>query len=152
MANISKYQSYKAAWARIRDAINDSYYLEAITICESIISDRLLSFVNGESSKKLTTRSSFYDLTRAAEKLLQENTGESSPQIDVGEIDDWRVLRNKTVHAFVKTLPGESTLEVREFQSMCETVAKQGSRLARSVCTWHRKMLIEKERKMRKST
>lgn len=42
--NLQKYLSYKEAWTRINKAIKAKYFLEAIVIEESIMSDRLISF------------------------------------------------------------------------------------------------------------
>lgn len=42
--NIQKYDSYKYAYDQIRAAINARFYLEAITIEESILADRLYRF------------------------------------------------------------------------------------------------------------
>jgi len=44
-SNIRKYLSYKEAYSRMDKAIKNGFYFEAITIQESILSDRLLSFV-----------------------------------------------------------------------------------------------------------
>lgn len=42
--NTIKYYSYRAAYSRMNLAMKSGFYLEAIAIQESIISDRLLSF------------------------------------------------------------------------------------------------------------
>jgi|SRR5579871_1003630 len=44
-ANINQYFSYREAWGRIRRAKGHGYYLEAVTLEESIIADRLISFL-----------------------------------------------------------------------------------------------------------
>ena len=41
--NASKYYSYREAWTRIKLAQENGFYLEAIAIQESIISDRLIA-------------------------------------------------------------------------------------------------------------
>ncbi len=52
--NVAKYLSYREAWARIKLARRQGFFLEAVTIDESIISDRLLSFL--EKGFSLTLR------------------------------------------------------------------------------------------------
>ncbi len=47
--NTAKYLSYEEAWRRIDSAKAGGFFFEVVTICESIISDRLLSFVKGVS-------------------------------------------------------------------------------------------------------
>lgn len=43
----SKHLSYAEAWRRIKNATESGFHFEAVTLCESIISDRLLSYVRG---------------------------------------------------------------------------------------------------------
>jgi len=43
--NYTKYESYRFAFDQIDRAIKDGYFLEAITIEESILADRLISFL-----------------------------------------------------------------------------------------------------------
>lgn len=45
--NDLKYLSYKEAWSRITKGLENGSYLEVVTICESIIADRLWSYVSG---------------------------------------------------------------------------------------------------------
>ncbi|MBK8182926.1 MAG: hypothetical protein IPK63_08495 [Candidatus Competibacteraceae bacterium] len=47
---ITRYQLYKRAYAKINESIKQGFYLEAISIIESLISDRLesrLTFLKG---------------------------------------------------------------------------------------------------------
>ena len=43
--NAAEYFSYAEAWVRIREARGSGFHLEAVTLQESIIADRLLSFL-----------------------------------------------------------------------------------------------------------
>ena len=43
--NANKYFSYSEAWVRIKKARGYGFYLEAVTLEESIIADRLVSFL-----------------------------------------------------------------------------------------------------------
>jgi hypothetical protein len=43
--NADKYFSYSEAWVRIKKARGSGFYLEAVTLQESIIADRLVSFL-----------------------------------------------------------------------------------------------------------
>ncbi len=54
--NAEKYKSYYEAWSRIRKAQKNQFFLEAITIQESIISDRLISFLAGSNAKTILTK------------------------------------------------------------------------------------------------
>jgi hypothetical protein len=45
--NVVKYLSYREAWTRIKQAQEQGFYLEAVTLEESIITDRLISYLVG---------------------------------------------------------------------------------------------------------
>lgn len=122
--NVQKYLSYKEAWARIEQAQNDGYYLEAVTIIESIISDRLLSFLVGigkiDRESKKVEKIGFGNLIDQWRSVVGQN-GAASPQaIDeilslVDRVNSWRDKRNLVVHGIVKSLPGTATEDVTSF-------------------------------------
>ena len=49
--NTAKYESYTEAWRRIKAAQEKEFFLEAIVIEESIISDRLVSYLSRPGSR-----------------------------------------------------------------------------------------------------
>ncbi|MFH1314722.1 MAG: hypothetical protein ABIJ00_16070 [Candidatus Eisenbacteria bacterium] len=137
MRNPEKYLSYKAAWERIDSALGDGYWLEAITLCESIMADRLLSYVKGvDPEARLYLRTSFGKLIErwrasAGDSLLQAK-GDLG-----GQVDGWREQRNEAVHGFVKSEPGTPTPPVDEFLILVKETAEKGRELARRVSDWH---------------
>jgi len=93
----SRYRLYAKAWKRIKQAICDEYYLEAITLLESILTDRMES------------RASYLKQTNQGFQNLGDliNTLRISEQVDelkaiLGVIDAWRIRRNKAIHEMVK--------------------------------------------------
>lgn len=135
--NISKGISYAEAWRRVKAANAAGFHFEAVTICESILSDRLLSFVAwADPSSKLTERTSFGELIRRwreQAKELPELGG-----VDLGlAVDSWRDQRNKVVHGLAKSAPGTPTKELEAFLASAKEAALQGAALARAVCRWH---------------
>jgi hypothetical protein len=92
-------------YARIRDQIEaakrDGYLLEAITLIESVLTDRLESRA-GFLTKKNQGFSTLGSLTR----LLGKLGGEESFQVIVCEIDQWREQRNKALHELAKDEEG----------------------------------------------
>lgn len=59
----AKYLSYTVAWRRIEAATTGGCYFEVVTLCESILSDRRLSYVLGvNSGGKWKASSRFADL------------------------------------------------------------------------------------------
>ena len=140
MSNTPKYLSYKEAWRRVDAAIEGGYYFEAVTICESIISDRLFSYVTGVSPEsKLKIKSSLGDLIAEWKKTA----GDSLPKGLADEVDAWRLDRNSIVHGLVKSAPGRPTDDVGCFLEKAKEAAIAGKRLARQVSSWHKKRLRE---------
>ncbi|MFP5229566.1 MAG: hypothetical protein ACLGXA_18285 [Acidobacteriota bacterium] len=147
--NTAKYLSYREAWRRINAAITDGYFFEAVTLCESIISDRLLSYVRGVSpSSKATIRTSFATLITEWRKLA--GTFPVHQTTDLGEaIDRWRVGRNAVVHGMTKSMPDTATHELQSYMKRVEEAARSGAALARAVSNWHRRQLASYRNKNR---
>ena len=141
MSNTAKYLSYQEAWRRIKAANEAGFHFETVTLCESIISDRLLSYIRGiNPSSKTGTRTHFAKLIlewRKCSAALPLYKG-----TDLGSaVDAWRDERNLVVHGLTKSEPGTATDELQPFLARAETTAAKGVELARAVSTWHKKQL-----------
>ena len=144
MSNKSKYLSYKKAWERINAALEQGFFLEAITIEESIISDRLLSYILGvEPKAKVGIKSGLGDLI----SHWRKHAGASLIQADGADLGDatnvWRVKRNSAVHGLVKSAPGTPTTQPDDFLELARQAAEDGKTLARKIQNWHKKMLLD---------
>jgi hypothetical protein len=142
MRNKSKYFSYKAAWERINIAMEAGFHLEAITIEESIISDRLLSYIIGVApNSKVHARSGLGELI----SQWRKHAGASLMKLDGKDLgkaaDAWRVKRNTAVHGLVKSSPGTPTMQPDDFFELARLTAEEGKILAREIQNWHRKTL-----------
>jgi hypothetical protein len=151
MKNTAKYLSYKKAWERINFALDSNFYLEAITIEESIISDRLLSYLLGISpTLNLSTKSSMGELIKQWRKMAGSKLIGTEGS-DLGKLaDEWRKKRNSAVHGIVKSSPGTSTIDPSDFFELARQTAIEGYQLTRKIQNWHKEMLdahIEKHKK-----
>ena len=142
MSDKSKYLSYKAAWERINIAMEAGFHLEAITIEESIISDRLLSYVRGvDPSSKIHERSGMGELITRWRKLADASLIKPDGS-DLGKAtDEWRIKRNTAVHGLVKSPPGTPTIQPNDFFELARQTAEEGKVLAREIQNWHKKIL-----------
>jgi hypothetical protein len=143
MKNTPKFLSYSKAWERINSALEASFHLEAITIEESIISDRLLSYVLGVAPKsKIHTRSGLGELISQWRKHAGSSL-ERQDGTDLGNATDaWRIKRNTAVHGLVKSAPGGSPkMQPDDFFELARQTAEEGKTLAREIQNWHRKTL-----------
>ncbi|KOP24483.1 hypothetical protein AMR41_20340 [Hapalosiphon sp. MRB220] len=142
--NVAKYLSYREAWTRIKLARKEGFFFEAITIEESIITDRLINYLVFVGEIKQPTEvykyPKFHELIQSWKKLHPipiQATGQSSLQ---EAVDQWRILRNKAIHGMVKSHPGSPTEAIDDFLAIAESAAIQGEFLAKAVSEWCRKM------------
>jgi hypothetical protein len=137
--NTDKYDKYREAWTRIKKAQENKFFLEAITIEESIISDRLSSYL--KSQEIYPEKPRFLSLGK-----LVDLWGKACPDpIHINEIENlqdavlaWKDKRNDAVHAIVKSKPGQSEVSVSEFLEKARATAEEGVILAMAVQKWKR--------------
>ena len=152
--NILKYLSYREAWSRIKQAQQQEFFLEAVTLEESIITDRLICYlvVTGtiKPALELHKYPNFGQLIKIW-KLLHNNP--ISIRVRAIEFEDlqssvdlWRQQRNKIVHGMVKSHPGTATDDILNFLESAKLTATEGEMLARAVSAWVKKA-SQQERK-----
>ena len=135
--NAKKYASYVYAFKQIDKALNDKYYLEALTLCESIISDRLLSYLRGVGVKGLNVKTPLYNLIvecKSKDSVVEKVNDEEL----IIQIDRWRDERNKCIHSAAKSEPSSPTHSVKDFREKSKQCAEKGRILARAICDWHK--------------
>ena len=130
----SKHVSYKYAMARMDMAIEKRFFLEAVMIAESIISDRLLSATTrkrGGEAPPNGNRTNFSRLIAAARSA-------GLPDDLAVALDAWRDARNEVAHSVVKSVPGTAPMRVPAFCRLAEQTARDGKQLAAKVKRWAR--------------
>ncbi len=119
---------YGSAFGRIDEAIEEGYYLEAITLIESLISDRLesrLGEIRGDST-------GFKPLGRLVSSMKSEETDKELKNIVTNKVADWKDRRNTALHEMVKIEEGEEVDWNRRMKSN-ESIAVDGKELVREV-------------------
>lgn len=150
--NVEKYYSYCEAWSRIKLAQENGFYLEAITIQESIISDRIISYLcSQQEATFLINDKNFPAFNKLIKKWRSEfpcglSSGNYSNLIEA--VDQWRHSRNQIIHAIVKSKPGQPTQSIDLFLQQAKEAAEVGNKIAREVCKWSQK---KKKRKNKSS-
>jgi hypothetical protein len=139
----AKYLSYAEAWARIRLAIKQGFFLEAVTVEESIISDRLTSYLvkNCEfdpANRGLRTLQNLAGLWAKTVRAQAKTSSRLLEQLDELQqgIEEWRIARNDVVHGLVKSRAGRGDDHIQGFLWRAHQAAKEGQVLARSVSNW----------------
>jgi hypothetical protein len=149
--NASKCLSYREAWTRIKLACEQGFYLEAVALQESVITDRLISYfvVAGVIPRAPTLHKypSFSQLIHKWRALEADPALAADPVTFRGvedlpaEVDAWREQRNKIVHGMVKSHPGDATDDISDFLTGAKEAAEKGTVLARAVDHWSRKRM-----------
>ena len=145
MKNKMKGNSYAAAWERIKSANEAGYYLESVALCESIMSDRLISYISGVSGKSMSLTTPFSQIIKKWEKTAGSVAWGAYKDLP-DAVDAWRKKRNVVVHGFVKSNPGTPTECVDSVLDRAKDAAVEGCSLARAVCAWHKQQLAAAKR------
>ncbi|MBW4419840.1 MAG: hypothetical protein KME13_11495 [Myxacorys californica WJT36-NPBG1] len=148
--NTNKYDAYREAWERIRLAQENHFFLEAITIQESIISDRLISYFSGSADcQPLPSKRSFISFKQLIDhwRSAFPNGLPSAPYPDLIEaVDRWRETRNTAVHAIVKSEPSQTVQPIDAFLQKARDAAEEGERLTKEVCKWRNREKTKERR------
>jgi len=130
-----RYLSYREASTRIKESIEKDYFLEAIAIAESIIADRLNSYLELNA---VTVAKPFIPLSAritAVRKLNQAPIVVKGFDDLLGEIGNWNKQRNAVIHGIVSDRAAERE-SIDKFLIDSKATAEHGSRLARAVDKW----------------
>ena len=140
--NANKYFSYGEAWVRVKKSRGSGFYLEAVTLEESIIADRLVSFlvcVGEIQAESRVEKCSFGQLIQLwTKRVPQPIPIQYFPDLR-SAVDEWRKHRNRVVHGMVKSMPGAQHSDVLDFLKEAEFVAFQEEALAHAVSDWVKK-------------
>jgi hypothetical protein len=100
-----RYQLYRMAHGRISEAVDAGFYLEAITLIESIATDRL------ESRLTFLTKTNvgFKNLGPLIQDIRTHETDSTLKAIVDVDLDRWRVMRNEAVHEMAKLEAGDTS-------------------------------------------
>ncbi|NJL99911.1 MAG: hypothetical protein HC924_14440 [Synechococcaceae cyanobacterium SM2_3_2] len=143
--NAARYYSYREAWGRIKAAQEQGFFLEVVTIVESIIADRLISLLTHVDVLQIQPERqspSFGRLIQMWERWLQTvELLEEREQVMalLQATDTWRQRRNFVVHGIVKMRPQGRDPDIAEFIAEAERTATEGIRLAKAVSAWQKK-------------
>lgn len=152
--NQAKYLSYKTAWEQMTTAISEGYFLEAITVQESMMFDRVRSFVEYAEKQQakdpdvvpavkdelpITTLLRRWEACLNADKK-QAPRWDSDVELPAQAIE-WARRRNEAIHGIVKSAPGNPTAPICDFLSDAKKTAEDGATLVRDISDWHRKQL-----------
>ena len=126
---------YKGAYARINDAMAAGYYLEAIALTESLLSDRLESRASYLRGRDFGFRT-LGDLIKEHRRIENDATLKT---MVVGEVGQWAKARNTALHEIAKLAAGDARTWSERIAELAPT-AKQGLALLRRLNEHVRKL------------
>jgi hypothetical protein len=125
------------------------YYLEAVTLEESIISDRLISYlvkIGAANPDMKLQKQALAELIKQWKIHVPEAICDRHCHDLQSEIDAWRLRRNVVVHSMVKSVPGVEHKDVSSFKAEAKETALEGHKLAKSLCEWYKKIKYQMSR------
>jgi len=134
---------YAFAIERYERAMGGGFYLEAITLCESMITDRLLSSLARREKRILKASTPLNDLIKMHQRLEYEERsattgGRREPDI-FAALMTWKGERNALLHGFAKCVPGDELNDPAVLVDRAKEAALHGMRLFRLLDNWHAK-------------
>ena len=139
MKNYYKFYSYRYAYSQMKKAIEGKFYLEAITIQESIITDRLLNFVIRNNIRSIS-EDELHKPIAYLNKLIEHCKVHFDDETIFEELNKFRISRNNCIHAMVKSYPGNPTQKVSDFQKLAKETSLSGKTLTRKIDAWYTRM------------
>ena len=127
-----RYDTYRKSISRISSSIEAGYYLEAITLCESLIADRLESRLNYLTN---SDNFSFKNLGKLQEGIIKHDNIEELKRMMIyqkGDLDIWRDSRNNALHAMAKIVEDDKSDWENKMQK-CQIIAEEGEKLRKEV-------------------
>ncbi len=141
IGNGPKCLAYREAWTRIKESQEQGFYLEAIKIEESIISDRLSSYFRNvlKTEKQPNSLKGMQDLWK---KHHPESIISGGYDDLIFELDKWRKERNQAIHAIVQSHT-HSERSIDSFLLHSKNVAARGEKLTSAISRWCDKKIRE---------
>lgn len=133
-----RYELYKSSFEWISKSISEGFYLEAISLEESLITDRLESHLTWRTN----TDFSFMTLGKLQRAVEKHETDDALRLLVLDDLDQWREARNKAAHEMVKMEDGKQT-SWNDRMKINKTVAEVGLELIRKIDRQTRKLRTE---------
>jgi hypothetical protein len=139
---IDRYEIIKSAMSRFNLAIEQSFFLEATALIESLICDRLASRI-GELTMKPVEFGTIADLLK---KLNKIETDDELKNIMNKVLYQWSGKRNIVIHQAAK-IELNKNKDWNEFLSLASSTAKEGSKAFNNYNTQLQKLRRQKSSK-----
>ncbi len=137
--DVAKYLSYREAWTRIALAQEHGFSFEAITILESIITDRLQLYLAAVGVVTGTGHEGLGLLIRRWQEVHPEPITTDGIENLQAAVDLWRVARNRAIHGIVRSPARADASRIDEFLTDTQKAVTDGVALAKVVGNWSKR-------------
>ena len=143
--NVEKAKAYALAIDRMNSAIEGGFFLEAVTIQESILADRIWAALNANKhivTKKSNVNPTLKPLGSALREwcnLAAKGFDSTLKDIPVARLmlDSWWSKRNALLHGVVKSLQGNApSITADEFVNEAKLAAEIGKSYVADIMKW----------------
>ena len=138
--NMQKYYNYREQMGRLKKALNQKFYLEAIFIEYAIMEDRLESILRhaGKWNPKPGKYPSIDSKINKVEKIAEEKKSLANRYFKLDFMEDmrtWKETRNKLMHALLKQQLHTEDLQVcaGEGQELVKTLCSKATSFRRAI-------------------
>jgi len=134
-----RYELYKLANEQLKAAYEAGFFIECVSICESIIADRLEARI--QYLQRGTDKPSNLDALGRLLKQLDALEDGSQMELTAAyqSIREWTKARNETIHQFVKVTSQNEHLDGTQRLKQSKLTAQQGVVLMRKISSLVRK-------------
>jgi hypothetical protein len=130
-------KAWSSATSRISKAIEDKYYLEAISLSENFISNLLFNLLSSETSVRADLN--FNSMIQRAKGLFKEGKGSELLE----KVDLWRKSRNDAIHNFITSSIDDLTANTDTLDDASAETAKTGQDLTKKMLDWYRENAVD---------
>lgn len=127
-------QAQQDALIKIQQAVDASFFLEAITLQECFMSNCLFNYLNSKDS--ITKEISFFKLISETKQLVANQDSELLLLFD--NLDNWRKQRNNAIHGYIKSRTDELENSSKNFHDSSKKTAFDGIALCQSINDWYK--------------
>jgi hypothetical protein len=137
-----RYDLYRLANEQLKAAYEAGFYIECVSICESIISDRIEARI--QFLRRATDKPSHIDSLGRLLKQVEDIESEDQTELRAAyvAIREWGNARNETIHQFVKVTDQNNQADAKDRIQQAKIAARDGRNLMRLIA-----QLIKKQNK-----